>query len=106
MSTEHEVRQMKRRRGTMLKFIRQNHEDQRARMDDFDVYSMMQDLGYHMGRKEVITMLQDLGTLGLISFSEKFDEEQERMRLVQIQLTSVGLGLALRRKSNEEVSFD
>ncbi len=100
------VRQMMRRRGTMLKFIRQGHEKQLSRMDDFDIYGMMQDVGMQMGRKEIITMLQDLCVIGYIKYVQSFDEEHERTKLSEIELTPQGLAVTVRRKSNDEVLFD
>ena len=106
MSTEAEIRLMKRRRGTVLKSVRQGHEQQMHRMDDFDVWSMMQDLGMQMGRKAVLTMLQDLCVLGYIQYTQTFDEENARARLSEIVLTSQGAAITIRRQSNDEVLFD
>ena len=60
MSAERELIQAKRRRGIILKPVRQGHEAQMSRMDDFEVYAMMQELGQSVGRDQVLTLLQDL----------------------------------------------
>jgi len=101
-----ELRQTRRRRGTMLKFIRQGHEQQLSRMDDYDMWVMMLDLGMTMGRVQVLTMLQDLLTLGLIDYKAKNDEKTGDLRIFEIQLTAAGLSLVIRRKSTDEVLFD
>ena len=51
-------------------------------------------------------MLQDLCVFGLLSFEEKWDDDNERAKLSKIMLTSQGLSLATRRLSTDEVMFD
>lgn len=105
MSNEQEVRQIKRQRATVLKMIRQGHEGQLHRMDDFEVWAAMQDLGMQMGRKAVLTMLQDLCVFGYLKYVQSFDEDEERIRLAEIELTAMGTAIAVRRQSNDEVLF-
>jgi hypothetical protein len=105
-SIDPELNQMIRRRGNMLKMIRQTHERQLERMDDIDVWSMMQDIGAHMSQKQVVTMLQDLQVLGYVTFEQFFDEDRERVVVEKIMLTASGLGLVMRRKNTDEVRFD
>lgn len=106
MGTEQELIQTKRRRGNMLKLIRQGHEAQLERMDDFDMAKMMQQLGANMSQRQVLTMLQDLAVLGYVSFTQRFCEILERTVAEEIVLTANGLGLVSRRKDNDEVLFD
>lgn len=106
MGTEQELMQTKRRRGNMLKLIRQGHEAQLERMDDFEMAKMMQDLGSNMSQRQVLTMLQDLQVLGYICFVQRFCEIRERTVAEQIMLTAIGLALVTRRKDNDEVLFD
>jgi hypothetical protein len=106
MGTEGELIQIKRRRGNMLKLIRQGHEAQFDRMDDFEMYAMMQNLGSNMSRGQVLTMLQDLQVLGYVTFEQSFSDLKERMIAEEIMLTAAGLALVMRRKDNEEVLFD
>lgn len=106
MATEQEWIQTKRRRGNMLKLIRQGHEAQLERMDDFEMAKMMQALGANMSQRQVLTMLQDLLVLGYVSFSQRFCEVLERVVAEEIILTALGLALVIRRKDNDEVLFD
>lgn len=106
MSFDPELIQVRRRRGNMLKFIRQTHERQLGRMDDFEMWCMMQDLGANMSQRQVLTMLQDLQVLGLVTFEQRFSEEKERMVAEKIMLTAQGLGLTMRRHNTDEVLFD
>jgi hypothetical protein len=106
MGPEQEMLQTKRRRGNMLKFIRQGHERQMERMDDFLMAKMMSATGAHMSQKQVLTMLQDLHVLGFISFNQHFCEERERMVAEEIVLTAVGLALVTRRRDVDEIVFD
>lgn len=106
MSTERELIQTKRRRGITLKLVRQGHEAQLARMDDFEMYAMLQELGQNMGRDQVLTMLQDLQVLGLLNFQQHINELTGRTEIGMIELTAKGLGLVIRRKSNEDVLID
>lgn len=105
MITEQELRQTKRRRGNMLKFIRQGHEKQLDRMDDSLMQAMMQDIGSNMSQRQVMTMLQDLQVLGLVAFQQSFSDELERYIAEEIMLTSAGLAMVTRRKDNDEVMF-
>jgi hypothetical protein len=106
MATEQELIQTKRRRGNMLKLIRQNHEHQADRMDDFEMAKMMQSLGAHMSQRQVLTMLQDLQIFGYVSFQQRFCEIRERTIAEEIMLTGAGLGVVIRRKDTDEVLFD
>jgi hypothetical protein len=105
MITEQELRQIKRRRGNMLKFIRQGHERQLDRMDDLMMQAMMQDVGSNMSQRQVMTMLQDLQILGYVKFEQAFSDELERYTADEIMLTSTGLAVVSRRKDNDEVMF-
>jgi hypothetical protein len=106
MGTEQELMQMRRRRGNMLKLIRQGHERQLDRMDDSDMGRMMLNLGAHMSSRQVMTMLQDLQVLGYITFQQRFSDALERFVAEQIMLTPPGLAIVTRRKDNDEVTFD
>jgi hypothetical protein len=105
MITEQELRQTKRRRGNMLKFIRQGHEKQLDRMDDLMMQAMMQDIGSNMSQRQVMTMLQDLQVLGYVTFRQSFSEELERYAAEEIMLTAAGLAIVTRRRDNDEVMF-
>lgn len=106
MSTERELIQTKRRRGNMLKLIRQGHEAQFERMDDFEMHAMMQDLGANMSVRQTLTMLQDLQSFGYVTFVQSFSEAKERTVAEQIMLTAQGVALVTRRKDTDEVLFD
>lgn len=106
MASELELRQMARRRGNMLKLIRQNHEEQLDRMDDSDLADIMLKIGVHMSTRQVVTMLQDLQTLGYVTFHQAFSDELERVALNEIMLTPIGLALVTRRKNTDQVIFN
>ena len=105
MGTEQELRQTKRRRGNMLKFIRQGHEKQLDRLDDSMMLAMMQDIGSNMSPRQVVTMLQDLAVMGYVAFKQSWSAEYERYIAEEIMLTAVGLAIVTRRKDNEELMF-
>ena len=90
----------------MLKLIRQGHEAQLERMDDFEMAQMMRQLGSNMSQRQVLTMLQDMQVLGYVAFTQRFCEIRERMVAEEIILTAAGLALVIRRKDNDEVIFD
>ena len=104
--TDAEIRQIKRRRATILKMVRQGHEAQLQRLDDFGVFATMQDLGMQMSRRAIITMLQDLCVLGYLKYKQGFSDEHDRVTLSEIELTPLGLTITMRRQSNDEVLFD
>src|ERR1035437_117985 len=102
MGNEFELIAIKRKRGTILKLIRQNHEEQSERnserMDDFALAVIMADI-WHMSQRQVLTMLQDLQTFGLVNFKQRFCDIRERIVAEEIMLTASGLGLVTRRKN-------
>lgn len=101
-----ELVRIRRRRAMMMRFIRDGHEEQKSRMDDFEVYALLQDMGVTMSRNQVMTMLQDLETLKLVAFRTEWSEADERYLAKEIELTAMGTALVLRRKSTEDVLFD
>jgi len=105
MGTELELKQTRRRRGNVLKLIRQGHEQQLERMTDSALQALLQDIGCNMSARQVMTMLQDLQEIGYLKFEADFDEEKERMVARHIMLTSLGAIVAMRRKDNENVAF-
>ena len=106
MSAERELILTKRRRGIVLKLVRQGHEAQLPRMDDFEVFAMLQELGHSVGRDQVLTMLQDLLMLGYLGFHQKTNEITGRIEVSGIELTATGLSVVLRHKSNDDVLVD
>jgi hypothetical protein len=106
MNAGQEMVQTMRRRGTLLKLVRQGHEAQLSRMDDFEAFAMMQELGHNMGRDQVLTMLQDLQILGYLNFRQGANEKTGQTEIAEIELTAKGLGLVIRRKSNDDVLID
>ncbi len=105
MSAERELIQAKRRRGIILKLVRQGHEAQMSRMDDFEVYAMMQELGQSVGRDQVLTLLQDLQVLEYLDFDSSNNERTGRTELSEIELSPNGLRFVTRGKSNDDVLF-
>jgi hypothetical protein len=96
----------RRRRGIILKLIRENHEGQEQRYTDGELWAMLLRIGQTVGRAQVVTLLQDLQVLDYVDFTSKMDEEDGRIRLTEIMLTPVGLRFYTRHKSNEDVSFN
>lgn len=105
MSAERELILAKRRRGIILKLVRQGHENQFPRLDDFELFAMLQELGQSVGRDQVLTLLQDLEVLDYVSFKSITNENTGRKELSQIELTAAGLRFVTRGKSNEDVLF-
>jgi hypothetical protein len=105
MSAERELILSKRRRGIILKLVRQGHENQFPRLDDFELFAMLQELGQSVGRDQVLTLLQDLEVLQYVTFSSASNEITGRRELSQIELTAVGLRFVTQGKSNEDVLF-
>lgn len=103
--TEQELRQIKRRRGMMIKLIRQGHEAQLDRLTDSGLLGLMQDLGAHMSPQQVMTMLQDLQEIGYVKFDQSFDDDKERYVALRIMLTSLGTAVAIARRDNDNVLF-
>ena len=105
MSGERELVLTKRRRGIILKLVRQGHEAQLSRMDDFEVWTMLLKMGQTLGRDQVLTLLQDLQVLEYIDFKQTTNEVTGRVEISQIMLTAAGLRFMVARRSNEDVLF-
>jgi hypothetical protein len=98
--------QARRRRGIILKLVREGHENQLSRMDDFEVWVILLKMGQTTGRQQVVTLLQDLQVLDYIDFKQAVNEETGRVELSQITLSAAGLRFLTRRKSNDDVLFN
>jgi hypothetical protein len=105
MSAEREMVLAKRRRGIILKLVRQGHENQFSRLDDFELFAMMQELGQSVGRDQVLTLIQDLGVLEYVDYKQKHNEISGRTEISQIELTKAGLRFVTAGRSNEDVLF-
>ena len=105
MITEQEFRQIVTRRGSMLKLIRQGHEQQLERMNDSQLQELMRDIRSNMSSRQVMTMLQDLQMLNYLTFELSFSDELERYVAKQIMLTAAGTALVARRVDTDEVRF-
>jgi predicted ArsR family transcriptional regulator len=104
-ASERGLIQARRRRGIILKLVRQGHENQFSRMDDFEVWAMLQKLGQTVGRDQVVTLLQDLQVLDYIDFKSQTNEITGRVELSMIQLTATGLRFVTAGRSNDDVLF-
>jgi len=106
MEVERREIQARRRRGIILKLVREGHETQLSRMDDFEMWAVLQKMGQTLGRDQVVTLLQDLAVLDYIDFKTAVNEITGRVELSQIALTPLGLRFYTRRQSNEDVLFN
>jgi hypothetical protein len=104
-SAERREQVERRRRRLILQLIRENHEDQGPRYTDGELWAMLLKIRQTVGSSQVVTLLQDLQTLGYIDFTSRIDG-QGNTRLSEIMLTAEGLRFYTRRKSNDDVSFD
>jgi hypothetical protein len=95
-----------RRRGIILKLVREGHENQLSRMDDFEVWAVLQKMGQTLGRDQVTTLLQDLRVLEYIDYKSKVNEFSGRNEMSQIELTAAGLRFMTAGKSNDDVLFN
>jgi hypothetical protein len=95
--------QMRRRRGIVLKLVREGHENQLSRMDDFELWAMLLKMGQTVGRDQTVTLLQDLRVLEYLDFKQTANEFSGRIELSQIELTAGGLRFVSAGRSNEDV---
>jgi hypothetical protein len=106
MDVERREIQARRRRGIILKLVREGHENQLSRLDDFEIWAILLKMGQTAGRQQVVTLLQDLQVLEYIDFKSSTDQETGRVELSQIVLTATGLRFYTRRQSNDDVLFN
>jgi hypothetical protein len=105
-AVERRLIQAQRRRGIILKLVREGHENQLSRMDDFEVWAVLQKMGQTMGREQVVTLLQDLRVLNYLDFRQSVNEYSGRTELTQIELTAAGLRFMTAGRSNDDVLFN
>ena len=96
----------RRRRGIILKLIREGHENQLPRLDDLETWTMLLKMGQTMGRDQVVTLLQDLSILDYVDFKSTMNDISGRLELNQIQLTAAGLRFVIVGRSNDDVLFN
>lgn len=106
MTPEREAILAKRRRGIILKLVRQGHENQFSRVDDFELFAMLQELGQTVGRDQVLTLLQDLQVLEYIDFKMVTNDVSGRTEISQMKLTATGLRFVTCGVSNDDVLFE
>lgn len=106
MEIERREIQARRRRGIILKLVREGHENQLSRMDDMEVWAIFLKMGQTVGRQQIVTLLQDLQVLDYIDFKSSMNDETGRVEVNQIQLTAAGLRFYTRRQSNDDVLFN
>jgi hypothetical protein len=102
---ERKLLRERRIRGTGLKLVRDNHQAQISRMDDLDVWTMLQKIFTGVGREYVWTLLQDMSVLGYLEFESHTDEMSGLLRFERIQLTASGLRLVSAGRSNEDIEL-
>jgi hypothetical protein len=95
--------QTRRRRGIILKLVREGHENQLSRMDDFELWAMLLKMGQTVGRDQTVTLLQDLRVLEYLDFKQSTNEYSGRTELSQIVLTAAGLRFVSTGRSNDDV---
>ena len=105
MEADRRVIQTRRRRGIILKLVREGHENQLSRLDDFEVWAVLQRMGQTLGRDQVLTLLQDLEVLDYLDFKRASNEYTGRIELSQIVLTANGLRFVTQGRSNDDVLF-
>jgi hypothetical protein len=81
---------LRRHRGMILQFIRDNHHSQLPPMDDLSLWALLMDMGYHVGQDYVITLVQELKGAGYLNFTENFNRVSGKTRLEGIMITSEG----------------
>jgi hypothetical protein len=106
MEADRKLIQARRRRGIILKMVREGHENQLSRLDDFEAWAVLQKMGQTLGRDQVVTLLQDLQVLDYLDFKQTINEITGRVELSQIVLTAVGLRFVTQGKSNDDVLFN
>ena len=100
---ENQAAKNRRYRGAILQMIHTNREDQMSRMDDLEVWGLLQDLNFELGQNQTLTLLQDLGARGYIQFEQKKNRITGRAELSKIELTPAGCDLVERIKTDPSI---
>src|SRR6185437_11085173 len=80
-------------RGEILELVNEGHQEQRARMNDLVLWGVLQRLQYDVSQNDVLTLLQDLGERGYLTFSQDKNPRTREVRISQIQITPKGRDL-------------
>jgi hypothetical protein len=92
--------QLRRHRGLILQFVRNNHYNQKSRMDDLALWGLLMDMGCSVGQNYAVTLIQELRDAGYLTYKEDFRALTGTTRLEQIQITSDGRRLVERYKED------
>lgn len=80
----------RRLRGHILMLLRARHNLQKSRMDDVELTSALQSLGYSLLTQDVVTLVQDLGDRKFVRYIQRRNWLTNRVCLERIELTSSG----------------
>lgn len=96
----------RRLRGVILKLVYENQEEQRPRMDDLMLNSVLDRLGFDVSRNEMRTLLDDLGERGLLKFQREKDVNTGRLSFRLIQVTPSGRDLVEKTETDTAVDVE
>lgn len=82
--------QRSRHRGQILQWLSQAHYDQASPLDDLAIWGLMMDLGYRVGQKYSLTLIQELRGAGYVTYTEEFRKLGGETRLERIMITHAG----------------
>lgn len=82
--------QLRRHRGLILQFVRNNHFNQESPMDDLALWGLLMDMGLRVGQNYVVTLIQELKDCGYIDYAEAFRKLTGVTRLERIKITAAG----------------
>jgi hypothetical protein len=94
--TDEQAQKNKRYRGVILQVVYNNHADQLSRMDDLELWGFFQGINVHIGQNAVLSLLQDLGGRGYLTFQEKQNRISGRCEISLIEITGPGRNLVER----------
>jgi len=88
--------------GKALQFVFDNHRRQQHRLDHLDLLQLFTDLFFDVSENLLLTLLQDLGERGYLSFKEEKNKDDE-LRLRFIQITPAGRDIVRGFKKDDAV---
>ncbi len=88
--------ELKRRRGMMLELVYTNHRQQLHHLDDVRMWGLLTDLGCTIGQNDVLTLLQEMGERGYLTYKEASNRLTGRTEISRIQITPSGRDLVER----------
>lgn len=93
-------------RGEILKVVYQNQKQQGTRFDHLHLLDFFNELHYELSENELLTLLQDLGERGYMTFEQETNRRTGEVSFRKLQITPLGRDIILGFKTDGAVRIE